>query len=81
MRCIRDTVKPGDIAKEELSTGFNWGARMEGVTGFYWTIREFCAEGYLRFLFADADDDRSQIGYVVGLVATQLQHAARILHA
>jgi uncharacterized protein len=59
------------------STVPDTGARMEGVTGFYWTIREFCTEGYLRFLFADADDDRSQIGYVVGLVATQLQHAAR----
>lgn len=53
------------------------GARMEGVTGFYWTIREFCAEGYLRFLFADADDDRSQVGYVVDLVTTQLRGAAR----
>jgi len=50
---------------------------MEGVTGFYWTIREFCAEGYLRFLFADADDDRSQVGYVVDLVTTQLRGAAR----
>ncbi len=53
------------------------GARMEGVTGFYWTLREFCSEGYLRFLFADADDDRSQVGYVVDLVTTQLRGAAR----
>lgn len=53
------------------------GARMEGVTGFYWTIREFCNDGYLRFLFADADDDRSQVGYVVDLVTTQLRGAAR----
>ena len=54
------------------------GSRMEGVTGFYWTIREFCAEGYLRFLFTEANDDRSQIGYVVDGVAAQLAIAARL---
>jgi len=54
------------------------GSRMDGVTGFYWTLREFCAEGYLRFLFTDADDDRSQLGYVVDLVARQLAVAARL---
>jgi DNA helicase HerA-like ATPase len=53
------------------------GSRMDGVTGFYWTIREFCHEGYLRFLFADASDDRSQLGYVVDLVAAKLRQAAQ----
>jgi DNA helicase HerA-like ATPase len=54
------------------------GARLDGVTGFYWTLREFCAERYLRFLFADADDERSQLGLVVQQVETQLALAARI---
>ena len=54
------------------------GSRMEGVTGFYWTIREFCEERYLRFLFADADDHQSQIGLVVQQVETELASAARL---
>ena len=54
------------------------GSRMEGVTGFYWTLREFCAEGYLRFLFADADDERSQLGLVVQQVESQLRNAAKL---
>ena len=54
------------------------GSRMDGVTGFYWTLREFCAERYLRFLFADADDERSQLGFVVQRVEAELALAARI---
>ena len=54
------------------------GARLDGVTGFYWTLREFCVERYLRFLFADADDERSQLGLVVQQVETQLALAARL---
>ena len=54
------------------------GSRLEGVTGFYWTLREFCAERYLRFLFADADDERSQLGLVVQQVETQLALAAKL---
>ena len=54
------------------------GSRMEGITGFYWTLREFCAERYLRFLFADADDERSQLGLVVQQVEAQLALAARL---
>ena len=55
------------------------GARTEGVTGFYWTLREFCAEGYLRFLFADADDERSQIGWVAQQVEARLAEESRSL--
>ena len=51
---------------------------MDGVTGFYWTLREFCAERYLRFLFADADDERSQLGFVVQRVESELAMAAKL---
>ena len=54
------------------------GSRKQGVTGFYWTLREFCAERYLRFLFADADDERSQLGLVVQQVEAQLLNAAKL---
>jgi DNA helicase HerA-like ATPase len=55
--------------------------RLEGVTGFYWTLREFCAERYLRFLFADADDERSQLGLIVQRVESELLMAAKTSHA
>jgi hypothetical protein len=54
------------------------GSRMEGVTGYFWSLREFCANRYLRFLFTDADDERSQIGYVAQAVEAQLALAARL---
>ena len=52
------------------------GARTDGVTGFYWTLREFCSERFLRFLFADADDERSQIGWVAQQVEARLAEEA-----
>ncbi|MSQ41877.1 MAG: ATP-binding protein [Dehalococcoidia bacterium] len=51
------------------------GTRQEGVTGFFWTLREFCERGYLRYLFADADPELSQLTYVVDSVAAQLAKA------
>ena len=36
-----------------------------GVTAFFWTIEEFCRERYLRFLFAEADDESSQLSAVI----------------
>ena len=54
------------------------GSRLDGVTGFYWTLREFCAERYLRFLFADADAERSQLGLVVQRVESELVMAAKL---
>jgi len=46
--------------------------RAEGVTAYYWTIREFVRERYLRFLFAEGDDERSQIADLVARVESLL---------
>ena len=51
------------------------GARQEGVTAFFWTLREFCERGYLPFLFADADPEQSQLTNVIDSVAAQLRKA------
>jgi DNA helicase HerA-like ATPase len=48
------------------------GSRQEGVTGFCWTIEEFCRERYLRFLFAEADDTTSQLSAVIDQVEAWL---------
>ncbi|HLF80109.1 MAG TPA: ATP-binding protein [Dehalococcoidia bacterium] len=56
------------------------GSRQEGVNAYYWTLREFCKDRMLRFLFADADDETSQLNFVVGQVErfleSQMDHQA-----
>jgi uncharacterized protein len=46
--------------------------RSEGVTGYYWTVREFIRERFLRFMFAEAEDERSQIADLVARVESYL---------
>src|SRR5690606_5682642 len=47
--------------------------RTQGVSAFYWTLAEFCAEELLRFVFADADDERAQYALLIGQVAARLR--------
>jgi DNA helicase HerA-like ATPase len=53
------------------------GSRSEGVTGFFWTLREFCEQGYLRFMFVDADTEQTQIANLVDTVSTHLRMEVR----
>lgn len=53
------------------------GSRQEGVTGFFWTLREFCAEGFLPFLFTEADAETSQLSNVIEDVTARLAVAAK----
>ena len=57
------------------------GSRSEGVDAYYWTLREFCSERMLRFLFADADDETSQLGFVITQVERYLEAAVEGLPA
>ncbi|HEV3227820.1 MAG TPA: ATP-binding protein [Acidimicrobiales bacterium] len=52
-------------------------SRSLGVRSFFWTIHDFCDQGLLPFLFADAEDDRQQYTMVVHNVTAELQRAAR----
>jgi hypothetical protein len=52
------------------------GSRGEGVTAFFWTIREVVQERLLRFLFAEADDTASQLSFVVDRIEAKLAAAA-----
>jgi DNA helicase HerA-like ATPase len=47
-------------------------SRSEGVTAYFWTIREFVREKLLRFMFAEAEDERSQIADLVARVEAYL---------
>ncbi len=53
------------------------GTRHDGIRPYCWTLREFCGEGLLRFAFADTEDARSQIGFVITQVERFLERAAR----
>jgi len=48
------------------------GSRSDGVLAYCWTIEEFCKERYLRFLFADADDETSHLSAVIDRVESHL---------
>ncbi|MGH2705382.1 MAG: ATP-binding protein [Actinomycetota bacterium] len=50
--------------------------RHEGIRPYYWTIREFVRERYLRFLFAEADDERSQLSDLVARIEIFLDREA-----
>lgn len=52
------------------------GGRKEGVQAYYWTIKEFVREGYLKFLFAEADNERSQLADLVARVESFLDRDA-----
>jgi len=52
------------------------GGRKEGVHAYYWTIKEFVRERYLRFLFAEAESERSQIADLVARVESFLDRDA-----
>lgn len=46
--------------------------RKDKVIGYCWTIEEFCKGRYLRFLFADADDETSHLSALVERVEAEL---------
>jgi DNA helicase HerA-like ATPase len=52
-------------------------SRTLGVTSFFWTLHELCADQLLPFLFADAEDDRAQYTLVVHNVAARLADAVK----
>lgn len=59
--------KPGPVPVPDT------GGRIEGVTPYYWTLREFCRDHLLRFLFAEADDETSQLSFAISQVERQLE--------
>ncbi|HSD29774.1 MAG TPA: ATP-binding protein, partial [Vicinamibacteria bacterium] len=52
------------------------GSRQQGVAAFFWTLRELALERLLRFVFAEADDASSQLGFVLDRVEAKLGQAA-----
>lgn len=44
------------------------GTRSTGVTAYCWSVEDFCRQRYLRFLFADADQETSHLAAVIDRV-------------
>ncbi len=53
------------------------GSRQEGVRPYLWTLRELARERLLRFAFAEGDDPRAQLSFVIEKVEAALAMAAR----
>ncbi len=56
------------VAKGADSMMPSSSTRSEGVTAYAWSLVEFCRERMLRFLFADGDNETSQLSFVIRLV-------------
>jgi DNA helicase HerA-like ATPase len=63
----------------DRNAGPQTSARHDGVRSFFWTIEEFCTQGLLPFLFADAEDERQQYTMVVHNVTRRLQEDGRVV--
>ncbi len=53
------------------------GSRHEGVRAYAWTLRELAMDRLLHFAFAEADDARSQLSFLIQRVERALEKAAR----
>ncbi len=60
------------VAKELFEIVHSLSSRRDGVTPYVWSIREFCQERLLRFLFADADTETSQLSFAVSVAERYL---------
>ncbi len=61
----------GDVVMPEV------GSRHEGVRAYVWTLREFARDQLLRFAFAESNDARSQLSFLIYRVERVLERAAR----
>jgi len=52
------------------------GSRQQGITSYFWTVRDVVRDRLLRFLFAEEGDERSQIADLVSRVEQQLDRLA-----
>jgi DNA helicase HerA-like ATPase len=52
------------------------GSRQDGVRAYFWTVRDVVHEALLRFMFAEAGDERSQIADLVTRVEAALEREA-----
>ncbi|HET8943479.1 MAG TPA: ATP-binding protein, partial [Dehalococcoidia bacterium] len=74
---FQDVALWSPVAKESFEIVHGLGSRQQGVTPYVWSIREFCQGRLLRFLFADADTETSQLSFAVSVAERYLSDATR----
>jgi hypothetical protein len=74
---FEDVALWSPVAKESLEIVHGLGSRQDGVTPYLWTVREFCQDGLLRFLFAEADSETSQLSFAVSVAERYLSYETR----
>ncbi|MCY4014630.1 MAG: ATP-binding protein [Gammaproteobacteria bacterium] len=62
--------------RDDIVAAPDVASRQTGVTSYFWTLAEFCADGLLPFVFADAEDDRQQYTIVIHNVVAKLRDVA-----
>ena len=62
--------------RDDLVAAPDVSSRQTGVASYFWTLAEFCADGLLPFVFADAEDDRQQYTIIIHNVVAKLRDAA-----
>jgi uncharacterized protein len=65
------TKRLGDVPMPDT------GSRQQDVRPYLWTLREFARDRLLRFAFADAEDARAQIAFVIQRIEEGLYQASR----
>jgi hypothetical protein len=68
-------VPPTETAKGAIMPRVG-SRRADEVTPYFWTVRDFCREKLLRYLFADAGEDSSLLSTLVYQVERRLNEAA-----
>ncbi|HIQ31396.1 MAG TPA: ATP-binding protein [Aquifex aeolicus] len=51
--------------------------RLDGITPYSWSMKEFAQEGLLKFMFAEGEEGKTQLHYVIDRVADKLQQLAK----
>lgn len=74
---FQDVALWSPVARDAIEIVHALGSRQEGVTPYLWSLREFCQDGLLRFLFAEADTETSQISFAVSVAERYLADATR----
>ncbi|MCI4348416.1 MAG: ATP-binding protein, partial [Thermoplasmata archaeon] len=64
-------------AKRSATPMPDTGGRQEGVQPYLWSLKEFARGRLLRFAFAEGDDPRAQVSFIIDRVEAVLAHAAR----
>ncbi len=53
------------------------GSRQDGVKPYVWTLRQFAEQRLLRFAFAESEDARAQVSWVIAKLERELEKAVR----